>query len=562
MRRSWGGGVLAVAALLVLAPPGAAAPPVRGADYVGSFNGRGNISFTVSRDGKRIYGLIAYDAPAQCHNAPRDVVFSAGGEALVGRNGRFGRFSLGGSTVRGAFVTGGLARGRADWIDGRSGCSVSGLEFTARARRRPRGLSGRVFDFAGQGFIYDRHGPPDDGVPATAADTLLNAVDDLPDGSLLMADTEAIRRIDRNGRLHTLLDEGVDHPADVVALPGGGYLFTLTYRNCVQRVDAAGALSTVAGQCAAGTEAVEGDGGPATAARMAWPRGLSLMPDGSFLVSDGNVGSEGPRVRRVAPDGTITTVAGNGLTGFTGDGGPATAASFSWVNDVEALPGGGFLVAEGHGGRVRRVGSDGLISTIAGTGFQGFSGDGGPATSARLYPIGVASLRGGAFLVSDSNGRLRRVSADGTIQTVAGAGEVETGVAAGNSARVGGGDLTVLPNGSIVSGNFLIASPAERRLLVGFPARPITYLRAIRRRGAIPLTVTRRSRAVVVLRDGPRVLLRTTRTLPAGRSVVRFRARGRPRYSDNYYLVVQVTARKAIATALMSISPWWISPRS
>src|SRR5262249_1654898 len=126
----------------------------------------------------------------------------------------------------------------------------------------------------------------------------------------------------------------------------------------------------------AGTGAVLGDGGPATAAQLNAPVGVAATPDGGFLVTTpGN-----QRVRRVSPDGPITTVAGaNGSGGFSGDGGPATAAQLNGPIGVAATADGGFLIGDSVNARVRRVSADGTITTAAGTGTEGFSGDGGPA---------------------------------------------------------------------------------------------------------------------------------------------------------------------------------------
>jgi DNA-binding beta-propeller fold protein YncE len=132
------------------------------------------------------------------------------------------------------------------------------------------------------------------------------------------------------------------------------------------------------------------------------------------------------RVRRVAPDGTITTAAGSGvhrgdqLEGL-GDGGPAAAASLDGPSGVATMPDGGFVIADTGNHRIRRVSPNGTISTVAGT-DQDFSGDGGLATKGRLAsPRGVAVGPGGDVLIADSlNDRVRRVGRDGRISTVAG----------------------------------------------------------------------------------------------------------------------------------------------
>jgi glucose/arabinose dehydrogenase len=142
---------------------------------------------------------------------------------------------------------------------------------------------------------------------------------------------------------------------------------------------ATGTISTIAGSDPFGD--FKGDGGPATAAALNEPLGVAVMPDGGYLIAD--AGND--RVRRVFPDGTIKTVAGSGNYGSSGDGGPATAASLQDPLGVAALPDGGFLIADAGAGRVRRVSATGTITTVAGNGTRGFSGDGGPATAAEIY---------------------------------------------------------------------------------------------------------------------------------------------------------------------------------
>ena len=180
---------------------------------------------------------------------------------------------------------------------------------------------------------------------------------------------------------------------------------------------AASTITTVAGNGVLGSS---GDGGQATAAAINHPRGLAALSDGSFLFAD----AFGYRVRRVFPNGTIRTVAGTGTAGFSGDGGPATSARLNLPHAVAAMPDGGFLIADEVNHRIRRVLPSGIIRTVAGNGTKGFSGDGGPALAAQISdPRGLASLPDGSFLIPDSdNNRVRKVSTTGIITTVAGIG--------------------------------------------------------------------------------------------------------------------------------------------
>jgi hypothetical protein len=205
----------------------------------------------------------------------------------------------------------------------------------------------------------------------------------------------------------------------VAATADGGYLIADAASARIRKVSPSGIITTVAG---IGTPGHSGDGGPATMAQLFAPSGVAATADGGFLIADtGN-----SRVRKVSPTGTITTVAGSGTPGFSGDGGAATAAHLGLNSPygVAATPDGGFLIADDVNSRVRKVSSTGTITTVAGTGVRGSSGDGGPASAAQLdTPTGVAATADGGVLIADFFGsRVRRVSPTGTITTVAGNG--------------------------------------------------------------------------------------------------------------------------------------------
>jgi RHS repeat-associated protein len=165
-----------------------------------------------------------------------------------------------------------------------------------------------------------------------------------------------------------------------------------------------------------------GDGGPADQAVLAYPYGVSVAPDGSVYIADtGN-----NRIRRVTPDGIITTVAGNGLYGFGGDGGSAMDARLAGPWGITVGPDGSLHISDTGNHRMRKVSPDGVITTTAGNGLRGFSGDGGAATLARLARPAdrVAFGPDGSVYIPDSdNYRIRRVSPDGVITTVAGNGQ-------------------------------------------------------------------------------------------------------------------------------------------
>jgi PKD repeat protein len=171
-------------------------------------------------------------------------------------------------------------------------------------------------------------------------------------------------------------------------------------------------ITTVAGD---GLRGFSGDGGPAIAASLDLTNcssGLAVGPDGSLYISD----SSNSRVRRVGPDGVITTFAGTGTFGSGGDGGPAIKASLGSPTGLALGSDGSLYIADSaEEPRVRRVGPNGVITTFAGTGTFGFGGDGGPATAAALNsPTGLALGPDGALYIMDSlNFRVRRVGSDG-----------------------------------------------------------------------------------------------------------------------------------------------------
>jgi sugar lactone lactonase YvrE len=196
-----------------------------------------------------------------------------------------------------------------------------------------------------------------------------------------------------------------------VAVDAAGNLFIADTGNSrVRRVDAAtGVITTVAGTGAFG---FGGDGGPATGASLDKPYGVAVDAAGNLFIAD----TSNHRVRKVdAATGVITTVAGNGVWWtYGGDGGPAVAANLAYPFGVAVDAGGNVFIADDSGHRVRRVdAATGDIATAAGTGVAGYSGDGGPPTAARvLYPYGVAvDPAGNLFIADEVNQRVRKVAA-------------------------------------------------------------------------------------------------------------------------------------------------------
>ena len=259
-------------------------------------------------------------------------------------------------------------------------------------------------------------------------------------------------------------DARMDTPEDVAVGPDGSVYFLDSNNARIRKIDPAGTVHTVVGTGEFrdyGSPA--GDGGPATEAELDYPYGLDVGPDGSLYFSDWN------RVRKVDPSGTISTVAGKEEDPFTdpafsGDGGPATEAYFNTPDAVAIAPDGSLYIADHYNHRVRQVGTDGIVTTVAGSGPSGshagaFAGDGGPAMEARLNaPEDVEVDDDGAVYIADTgNERVRRVGPDGFIDTVA-----------GNGSENDPPEFGVPATTSVVDGPMGLALDSEDRLLISF----------------------------------------------------------------------------------------------
>lgn len=235
----------------------------------------------------------------------------------------------------------------------------------------------------------------------------------------------------------------------------------------VRRVDGGGTISTFAGTVGCG---YSGDGGPAAQAQINRAQGISVDLKGNLYIADtGN-----NRVRKITPEGIISTVAGNGQCCYTGDGVQAASTALNSPYGVAADPNGVLYIADTFNDRVRRVGTDGFITTIAGGNGRGYSGDGGPARASMLnWPAGVALDSGGNLYIADMfNHRVRRVAPDGIIQTIAGNGTANFTGDGGSS------QLATLntPSGiaSDAAGNIYIADSMNLRVRRVDPSGTIT----------------------------------------------------------------------------------------
>lgn len=279
-----------------------------------------------------------------------------------------------------------------------------------------------------------------DGGPAVAAQ--LSSPTDLAfdvNGNLLVADTfnHRIRRIDPRGLITTIvgngrndysnkpapaLDVSLNNPQSIAIDPDGNLFIADTYNHVIRRMDRHGMVSTFAG-----TEGgLAGDNGPATKAQLNLPQAVAVAPDGAVYIAD----AANSRIRRVATDGIIHTIAGSGPgsgeggAGFAGDGGPAEKAKLFSPTDIEFNNLGQLYFADSGNNRIRFI-AYGTIVTIAGSGKPGFAGDGGPASRAHLNtPQKIALAPDGTIYIADRvNRRVRKVDPRGTISTVAGGAE-------------------------------------------------------------------------------------------------------------------------------------------
>jgi uncharacterized protein (TIGR03437 family) len=231
----------------------------------------------------------------------------------------------------------------------------------------------------------------------------------------------------------------------------------------IRRIAPNGIISTFAGT---GVTGYSGDGGPAAAAALSFPTAVTADAAGNVFFADGQSSTvpDRSRIRKVSPSGVITTVAGNGSYGFVGDGGPAIFAAFSSVPSIAADSLGNLFIADLENSRVRKVGPDQIVNTVAGSGRDFFGGDGGPAISAFLnIPRGLAEDgEGGLYIADGENHRIRRISRTGIITTVAGTG---------NPGYSGDGGVAIRaaltrPGGLALDadGNLYIADSGNRRV--------------------------------------------------------------------------------------------------
>ena len=254
-------------------------------------------------------------------------------------------------------------------------------------------------------------------------------------GNLYIADNgnNRIRKVNTAGIITTIAGTGIpgysgddsaatsaklNGPIGLAVDAGGNIFITDNGNSRVRKINASGIITTIAGTA---TYGYSGDNGPATSAELSSPHGIAIDESGNIYLCDPITNC----IRKINTAGIITTIAGNGIPGYTGDNGPATAAKLDWPFGVAVDATGNIYFTEWNNNCVRKINAVGIITTIAGgNATLGFSGDNGPATAADFHiPIGIAIDNSGNIFIADSyNNRIRKINSSGNINTYAGDG--------------------------------------------------------------------------------------------------------------------------------------------
>ncbi len=199
--------------------------------------------------------------------------------------------------------------------------------------------------------------------------------------------------------------------------PKGNIYISHRSQNRIRKIDQNGIVTTISGNGRAG---FSGDEGPAINASLNFPAGLAFDSTGNLYIADRN----NHRVRKIDPDGIITTIAGNGIPDYSGDNMKATETSLHFPSDVAIDKSGQIYISDRSNNRIRKVDTNGIITTYAGMGVPSYGGDFGPADEAFFkFPFGLTfDNQGNLFVADRGNNRIRKIDPDGTVYTVAGTG--------------------------------------------------------------------------------------------------------------------------------------------
>jgi hypothetical protein len=253
-------------------------------------------------------------------------------------------------------------------------------------------------------------------------------------GNVYIADplNSRVRKINTSGIITTIAGNGVsgfggdgglatnaklNGPYYIAVDAIGNVYISEYYNHRIRKINTSGIISTFAGN---GVSGFGGDGGPATSAQINTPGAICVDTAGNLFIAD----SHNHRIRKVNTSGTISTFAGTGVYGSSGDGGLATIAKLGYPTYITLNQSGNIFISDQFANTIRQINQAGIISTYAGNGTYGFSGDGGPATNAKLSnPFGLTfDASGNLYIVDYENIRIRKVNTSGTISTFAGTG--------------------------------------------------------------------------------------------------------------------------------------------
>ena len=385
--------------------------------------------------GSSVAGFSGDGGPASAArlSSPHDV--AAGGGTVYLADGTRVRFvdvsgaihTLAGDGYLHAIGDGGLATAAALSLPNAVALDSSGSLFiadTGAERVRQVSAAGIIETLAGTGVAGYGMEP---GPATTAPLNIPSGVAMDPAGGVIIADSSnnRIREVGLDGLIRTVVGDGfwglapdntpplqapLGAPRGVCVDPAGVIYIVDTSNHRVWRAVPGADLTDAAGN---GTPGDAGDGGPARLAQLNSPSACAIDSAGNLYIAD----TDSHRIRKARPDGIIVTIAGIGQAGFSGDGALATAAALNSPRGVAADSDGNVFIADTGNNRIRQITPDGIMETIAGQDGPAFSGDGGPAVSARLNaPAGlVLDGSGDLYLADSGNNRVRRLVPDGTI---------------------------------------------------------------------------------------------------------------------------------------------------